>query len=181
MKLLILGATGATGLEVVTQAIERGHTVTAFVRNPEPLKPFGDRITVICGNVLDSAELAGALIGQDAVLSAFGPRLPISKDDADLLQRFALALTHGMQKAGVRRVVIARAPVRSPPFPRSCSRCQRNGKHFSEERPRLDSGPPTSIDQQTAYRKVPGPGGTPPIVRLQYPSSRRRRFHDQSR
>jgi len=106
MKLLILGATGATGLEVVTQAIERGHTVTAFVRNPEPLKPFGDRITVICGNVLDSAELAGALIGQDAVLSAFGPRLPISKDDADLLQRFALALTHGMQKAGVRRVVI---------------------------------------------------------------------------
>ena len=106
MKLLILGATGATGLEVVTQAIERGHTVTAFVRNPEPLKPFGDRITVICGNVLDSAELAGVLIGQDAVLSAFGPRLPISKDDADLLQRFALALTHGMQKAGVRRVVI---------------------------------------------------------------------------
>jgi putative NADH-flavin reductase len=106
MKLLILGATGATGLEVVTQAIERGHTVTAFVRNPEPLKPFGDRITVIRGNVLDSAELAGVLIGQDAVLSAFGPRLPISKDDADLLRRFALALTHGMQKAGVRRVVI---------------------------------------------------------------------------
>jgi putative NADH-flavin reductase len=106
MKLLILGATGATGLEVVTQAIERGHTVTAFVRNPEPLTPFGDRITVIRGNVLESAELAGALVGQDAVLSAFGPRLPISKDDSDLLQRFALALTDGMQKAGVRRVVI---------------------------------------------------------------------------
>ncbi len=106
MKLLILGATGATGLEVVTQAIERGHTVTAFVRNPEPLKTFGDRITVIRGNVLDSAELAGVLIGQEAVLSAFGPRLPISRDDADLLQRFAFALTHGMQQAGVRRVVI---------------------------------------------------------------------------
>jgi putative NADH-flavin reductase len=106
MKLLILGATGATGLEVVTQSIERGHTVTAFVRNPEPLKPFGDRITVICGNVLDSAELAGVLVGQEAVLSAFGPRLPISKHDADLLQRFALALTSAMQQTRVRRVVI---------------------------------------------------------------------------
>ena len=106
MKLLILGATGATGMEVVTQAIERGHKVTALVRNPDPLKKFGDRINVICGNVLDSAELAGVLVGQDAVLSAFGPRLPISKEDANLLQRFALALIDGMQQARVRRVVI---------------------------------------------------------------------------
>ena len=106
MKLLILGATGATGLQVVTQAVERGHTVTAFVRNTGPLETFGDRITVVRGNLLDPAELAGALTGQEAVLSAFGPRLPIAKADADLLQRFAAALTRGMQKAGVRRVVI---------------------------------------------------------------------------
>ena len=106
MKLLILGATGATGLQVVTQAVERGHTVTAFVRNTGPLERFGDRITVVRGNLLDPAELAGVLAGQEAILSAFGPRLPISKADADLLQRFAVALTRGMQKSGVRRVVI---------------------------------------------------------------------------
>ena len=106
MKLLILGATGATGLQVVTQAVERGHTVTAFVRNTGPLERFGDRITVVRGNLLDPAELAGVLPGQEAILSAFGPRLPISKADADLLQRFAVALTRGMQKTGVRRVVI---------------------------------------------------------------------------
>jgi len=106
MKLLILGATGATGLQVVAQAVERGHTVTAFVRNLGSLETFGARITVVRGNPLDPAELAGALSGQEAVLSAFGPRLPISKKDADLLQRFALALTRAMQQAGVRRVVI---------------------------------------------------------------------------
>jgi len=106
MKLLILGATGATGLHVVAQAVERGHIVTAFVRNTGPLEKFGDRINVVRGNLLDPAELAGALAGQEAVLSAFGPRLPISKADADLLQRFAVAVTQGMQKAGVRRVVI---------------------------------------------------------------------------
>jgi putative NADH-flavin reductase len=106
MKLLILGATGATGLHVVAQAVERGHTFTAFVRSRGPLERFGDRISVIRGNLLDPAALAVALAGQEAVLSAFGPRLPISKADGDLLQRFAVALTCGMQNAGVRRVVI---------------------------------------------------------------------------
>ena len=42
----------------------------------------------------------------DAVLSGFGPRLPISKADANLLRDFALALTTSMQHTGVRRVVI---------------------------------------------------------------------------
>jgi hypothetical protein len=39
-------------------------------------------------------------------LSSFGPRLPVSKEDATLLQRFAIGLTSGMLKAGIRRVVI---------------------------------------------------------------------------
>ena len=46
MKLMILGATGGTGLQVVRKAIERGHSVTAFVRSPDRLKPFCDSITV---------------------------------------------------------------------------------------------------------------------------------------
>jgi putative NADH-flavin reductase len=106
MKLLVLGATGGTGLEIVSQAIEREHSVTAFVRAPDPLKRFGDRITVIRGNVLNSSELQRVLEGHDAVLSGFGPRLPVSKADATLLQRFAVALTSGMFQAGVRRVVV---------------------------------------------------------------------------
>ncbi len=106
MKLLVLGATGGTGLEIVSQAIERGHSVTAFVRAPDPLKRFGDRITVIRGNLLNGSELQRVLEGHDAVLSGFGPRLPVSKADATLLQRFAVELTSGMFQAGVRRVVV---------------------------------------------------------------------------
>ena len=94
------------GLKLSLKQSNAAHSVTAFVRNPEPLKGFTDRVTIIRGNLLDSGELAGVLIGQDAVLSAFGPRLPISKDEADLLHRFAVALTSAMQQAGVRRVVI---------------------------------------------------------------------------
>lgn len=105
MKLVILGATGGTGLELVRQAIERGHSVTAFVRSPERLRPFGDQIAIKQGNLLSSAELEPVIQGHHAVLSGFGPRAPVSKADAHLLQQFAVALSIAMLNAGVRRVV----------------------------------------------------------------------------
>ena len=106
MKLLVLGATGGTGLEIVRQAIEHGHSVTALVRSPERLKPFRDRITIKQGNLLNRDELERAIRGQEAVLSGFGPRLPVSKEEADLLRQFGAALTGAMLQAGVRRVVV---------------------------------------------------------------------------
>jgi putative NADH-flavin reductase len=106
MKLLVLGATGGTGLEMVREAIERGHSVTAFVRSPERLKPFGDHITIRQGNPLNAAELEPVIKGHEAVVSGFGPRLPLSKADANLLRQFGGALTAAMPKAGVKRVVV---------------------------------------------------------------------------
>src|SRR5258707_8658034 len=106
MKLVVLGATGGTGLEIVRQAIALGHSVTALVRSPERLKPFGDRITVKHGDPLNIAELEKTIKGHDAVLSGFGPRVPIAKTDANLLREFATGLTTAMQHAGVRRVVV---------------------------------------------------------------------------
>jgi len=106
MKLIVLGATGGTGLQIVRQAVERGHALTALVRSPERLNGFKDRITVRQGDLLNPAELEHAIRGNDAVLSAFGPRAPISNVDANLLQRFALALTTAMPRAGVRRAVV---------------------------------------------------------------------------
>ena len=106
MKLIVLGATGGTGLAIVRQAIEHGHSVTALVRSPERLKPFRDRITVKQGDLLNSAGLEEAIKGHDAVVSGFGPRLPISNGDANLLRQFAVALTTAMPRAGVKRVVV---------------------------------------------------------------------------
>lgn len=106
MKLMVLGATGGTGLEIVRTALQRGHAVTALVRSPEKLNGFRDRIAVEKGDSLDSAQLERAIRGHDAVLSGFGPRIPIAKGEEDLLQRFAKSLTNAMTKAGVSRVVI---------------------------------------------------------------------------
>jgi putative NADH-flavin reductase len=106
MKLVVLGATGGVGLEIVRQAIEHGHLVTTFVRAPDRLKTFGDRIAVIQGDLLNRAELERVVAAHDAVLSGFGPRLPLSNGDATLLRRFAVGLTSAMRQAKLRRVVV---------------------------------------------------------------------------
>jgi putative NADH-flavin reductase len=106
VKILVLGATGGLGQEIVRQAEERGHAVTAFVRARGRLDASVGRITIVQGDVLNGTQLEGVIAGQDAVLSGFGPRVPISKYDSHLLQVFANALTTAMLHTGVQRVVV---------------------------------------------------------------------------
>lgn len=106
MKLVVLGATGGTGLEIVRQAVEQGHSLTAFVRSRERLKAFQNRIAIVQGNLLNGTELEDVIKGHDAVLSAFGPRMPIAKADARLLRDFAAVLTPAMLRARVKRVIV---------------------------------------------------------------------------
>jgi NAD(P)-dependent dehydrogenase (short-subunit alcohol dehydrogenase family) len=105
MKIVVLGATGGIGVELIRQSIDRGHTATAFVRSAGPLETFAGRINVVEGDVLNRAELERVLAGQEAVVSGFGPRVPISKDDAHLLQQFGNVVTSAMRHAGVQRIV----------------------------------------------------------------------------
>ena len=105
MKILVLGATGGIGQEIVRQAVEHGHAVTAFVRARGRLEELDGRITVVQGDLLNSHQLEEVMTGQDAVASGFGPRVPISKDDSHLLQSFANALTSAMLDAGVQRLI----------------------------------------------------------------------------
>lgn len=71
-RILILGATGGTGRQLVAQALERGYAVTAFVRDPSRLRVDHQQLTVVQGDVLDPASVEAAMRGQEAVLSALG-------------------------------------------------------------------------------------------------------------
>ena len=64
MKLAVFGATGPTGRQVVTQALEQGHDVTAFARSPEKLGLEHEGLTVIKGDVMDVASVESAVQGQ---------------------------------------------------------------------------------------------------------------------
>lgn len=71
-RILIVGATGGTGRELVTQALERGYTVTAFVRDPARLEIKHAQLKTAQGDVLDYASVETAMRDQDAVVSALG-------------------------------------------------------------------------------------------------------------
>jgi len=71
-RILIIGATGGTGRQLVAQALERGYAVTALVRKPSKLRIEHPRLTVVQGDVLDHDSVATAMRGQEAVISALG-------------------------------------------------------------------------------------------------------------
>ncbi len=71
-RVIIVGATGGTGRQLVAQALERGHAVTALVRNPSKLGIEHPNLRIIQGDVLDYASVEAAVRGQEAVISALG-------------------------------------------------------------------------------------------------------------
>jgi putative NADH-flavin reductase len=74
MRILVLGASGRTGREVVVQALGHGHEVTAFVRDPARLDVTDPHLRIVVGDVTDPATVGSAVDGQDAVVSALGSR-----------------------------------------------------------------------------------------------------------
>jgi len=110
MKLLILGASGATGRWLVTLAAQAGHDVTALVR-PSTAFDAPAGVRVIRGDVVDPAIIATAVENKDAVASCLGirraskfPWAPILSPP-DFTASVASALIPAMSHAGVRRVV----------------------------------------------------------------------------
>lgn len=103
MKVLIIGATGATGRALVAQALARGHEVTALARNPDRLAIRHEHLRVIQGDVLDPTAVDEAVAGQEAVVSALGhkrwmiPTRILSAGTANILA--------AMQRHGVRRYI----------------------------------------------------------------------------
>ena len=72
MKIAVFGATGKTGLEVVKQSLEKGHHVTAFVRDPSRIPLQHDRLVMVTGDVFNPESVALAVQGQEAVICVLG-------------------------------------------------------------------------------------------------------------
>jgi putative NADH-flavin reductase len=106
MKLLVLGATGGIGREILRQGLERGHAITAFVRAPERLGDLRDRVTVVQGDLMDANAMAKAFGGHDVILSAFGPT---TLRPSTLRREFGRALEAAMRMSGVQRCELVSA------------------------------------------------------------------------
>jgi len=102
MKVLIIGATGATGQVLMREALAQGHEVTALARNPSAVAPEDPRLRVLQGNALDVSSVEAAVAGQEAVLSALGTR---SSRPTTLFSESTQNVISAMNKHGVRRLV----------------------------------------------------------------------------
>jgi len=74
MKLLIFGGTGRTGRALIDQALEQGHIVTVFARDPAKLGMARENLRVMKGDIADYDLVETAIKAQDAVLSALGTK-----------------------------------------------------------------------------------------------------------
>jgi nucleoside-diphosphate-sugar epimerase len=103
MRVLVVGGTGGTGRQLVTQALERGCRVTVLVRNPAKLRVQHAQLHVVPGDVLDAAAVSAALRDQDAVLCALGHKRYLGP--SRILSDGTRNILRGMQEHGVRRLV----------------------------------------------------------------------------
>lgn len=103
MNLLIFGATGGTGRELVKQALEREYRVTAFARKPAKVKIKHKNLNIAEGNVLDYASVERAVKGQDAVLSALGHKRWLIR--TTILSEGTRNIIAAMEKQGVKRFI----------------------------------------------------------------------------
>ena len=107
MKVVIFGATGATGRHLLAQALEHGHTVTAVARNSATIDIRHAQLTVLPGDVLDMASVVRAVANQHAVLWAVGGSNTPSQrgQPSQVCTTGTRHILSAMQQQGVRRII----------------------------------------------------------------------------
>jgi putative NADH-flavin reductase len=104
MKVVVFGSTGGTGREIVRQALELGHEVTAFARHAQALGMVHERLRVVEGDALRQVSVEAAIEAQDAVLSALGTRSLFKY--ITLLSQSTELIVSAMERRGVRRLIV---------------------------------------------------------------------------
>lgn len=102
MNIALIGATGTIGQRILREALNRGHHVTAIVRDPSRLTASGGNLRVVQGDVLDPAGIAAGAAGADVVVSAHGPR----NQPAESVVEAYRSLLQGVERSGVRRLLV---------------------------------------------------------------------------
>lgn len=103
MKLVVFGATGGTGKCLVDKGLAAGHEIIAAARRPDAVSASHAKLRVVKCDVTQAAEVAAAVAGADAVLSAIGPAN--NKKPGTLISQGVANMIAGCTAHGVKRIV----------------------------------------------------------------------------
>jgi uncharacterized protein len=104
MKIALIGSTGFVGSAVLEELLRRGHQVTALARHPDKVAARAG-LTVATADALDSAQVAHAVEGHDAVVSAYNPGWKEPRIH-DLFLQGTQSILDGVKRSGVKRVLV---------------------------------------------------------------------------
>ncbi|MCM3766300.1 NAD(P)-dependent oxidoreductase [Neobacillus niacini] len=99
MNILILGATGRVGSQIVSFALHDKHHVTVLVRTPEKFQLKNDNLTILQGNVLNKEDIVRAMHGMDVVISA------LNTDGTTTLSESMPLMIEAMENEGIERII----------------------------------------------------------------------------
>ncbi|MEO1341231.1 MAG: SDR family oxidoreductase [Cyanobacteria bacterium J06635_13] len=102
MKLVIFGSTGSIGSHVLEQALAAGHTVTAFVRNPNKLNVQHPDLNIFTGDVMNPALVEEAVIGHEAAICILGSGKKLS---GNVRSQGTKNVIQALEKAGIKRFI----------------------------------------------------------------------------
>jgi putative NADH-flavin reductase len=102
MKIMIFGASGATGLELVKQSLDAGYHVTAFVRSAPKLTVSHPNLSVVVGDALRREDVSNATAGHDAVVSCLGAK---GLGPTTVLSEMAANIVEGMKRNQTSRII----------------------------------------------------------------------------
>ena len=107
MKIVLWGATGLTGREVLDQALEGGHEVKAVARNPEQIELEHTNLTVVRGDALNPKSVQEAVAGGEFVISTLGSgaTLKQARKPTTIYSEGFANIVAAMRKHGIRRFI----------------------------------------------------------------------------
>lgn len=104
-QVLLIGGSGFVGSAILKELLDRGYQVTTLVRNPDQVTIKSDALTVVKGDVSDTAEIEKLAKGKDAVISAYNPGWKNPQIYEETLKNYPQILK-AVKAAGVKRFLI---------------------------------------------------------------------------
>jgi putative NADH-flavin reductase len=105
MNVLLIGATGFSGKEVLNELLSKKHNVTVITRNKYSIDSQQENLTILEGNVLDENLINEAVQNQNAVINCLGIGGKGNAKPNSLVSDATRILVHSMERSNVKRLI----------------------------------------------------------------------------